>query len=268
MNADSSDPLRREILSLSRPRNIYLLLLALAIVESSLSLPAHAYVAPGPRWPADVACSGAACNDQPFTIRYSYVNMFDGGMKMPDGNPLPNSLIRASIEEALNVWATAIPVHFIEVPYPAPADLRFQHYRINGPDPPGGPPTTKALSACVGFDKFCDISFDDGDPWQEAGELPKPDVLGATIHEVGHFLGLEHSADPTANMYPTFQRTTGLGTGKLFADDLAGIHFLYGSGTGSVTSASVPEPATGLVGTALLAAFAFARPRRRTPLAG
>jgi hypothetical protein len=107
------------------------------------------------------------------------------------------------------------------------------------------------------------VDYDDGDPWQEAGEIAKPDVLGATIHEVGHFLGLEHSADPTANMYPIFQRTTGLGTGKLFADDLAGIHFLYGSGSGRVTPAGVPEPATGVIATALLAAFSFTRRRRR-----
>jgi len=201
--------------------------------------------------------------DQPFTIRYSYINMFDGGMRMPDGSPLPNSLIRASIEEALNVWAKAIPVNFIEVPYPARAELRFFHYRIDGADPSGGAPKIKAVSTCLGFDKFCEVDYDHGDPWQEAGELAKPDVLGVTIHEVGHFLGLDHSADPTANMYPIFQRTTGLGTGKLFDDDLNGIHYLYGSGTGSVTTASVPEPATGLVATALLAAFSILSRRRR-----
>jgi hypothetical protein len=253
----------REFGSLSRPRNIFLPLLVLALVALLNSKSALAYVATKPRWPADVACTGAACNDQPFTIRYSYGNMFDGGMHMPDGSPLPNLLIRESIEEALGVWASAIPVNFIEVPYPKPADLRFQHYRIDGPDPASGPLKIKALSACVGFDKFCDISFDDGDPWQEVGQLAKPDVLGAAIHEVGHFLGLDHSGDPQANMYPTFHRTAGLGTGQLFPDDVAGIHYLYGSGTGSVTPAGVPEPATGVVSTCLLAAFAFSRLRRR-----
>lgn len=243
-------------------RNIFVTLLILTLGASWHSAPALAYKIGGSRWPADAACSGAACMDQPFTIRYAYGNMFDGGMRMPDGNSLPNPIIRASIEEALNVWARAIPVNFIEVPSTGPFDLYFWHYRINGPDPPNGPPTIKALSACLGFGKFCDVSFDDGDPWQEAGELSKPDVLGATIHEVGHFLGLDHSTNPEVNMYTTFHRTSGLGTGRLFDDDLAGIHLLYGSGTGSVAPAGVPEPATGLIAIALLAASGFLRRTR------
>ena len=44
-------------------------------------------------------------------------------------------------------------------------------------------------------------------------------------------------------MYWIFTRYSGLGTGQLFADDIAGIQSIYGAGSGSVTSL-VPEPAS------------------------
>ena len=34
-----------------------------------------------------------------------------------------------------------------------------------------------------------DVEYDHGDRWQEVGTLPQPDILGATVHELGHSLG-------------------------------------------------------------------------------
>jgi hypothetical protein len=91
-----------------------------------------------------------------------------------------------------------------------------------------------------------DIEYDHGDRWQEIGTIPVPDILGATIHELGHSLGLGHTNDTGANMYWIFKRTTGLGTGQLFPDDIAGIQSIYGAGVGSVTPLrlGIPEPAS------------------------
>jgi hypothetical protein len=58
-----------------------------------------------------------------------------------------------------------------------------------------------------------------------------------------------------ANLYWIFHRFSGLGTGQLFPDDIAGIQAIYGSGVGSVSPLAVPEPATALLaalGTACL----------------
>ncbi len=49
------------------------------------------------------------------------------------------------------------------------------------------------------------------------------------LHEFGHFLGLGHSEDPGAVMYPSLM----MGTTKRSpnGDDLAGVAAEYGSGT-------------------------------------
>lgn len=207
----------------------------------------------------------------PITLTYSFENMFNGGLLMPNGQPLPNSLIRGSIEEALSLWASVAPIHFVEVadnglPYGNGAaqygQIRFRHVYINGPDPP--PPAQPIAKAQAYFPSggvyAGDVEYDHGDRWQEVGTLPLPDILGATIHELGHSLGLNHSTLPEANMYWIFTRYSGLGTGKLHADDIAGIQSIYGPGVGSVTSL-VPEPGAGVL--TLLGALLVGSRRRR-----
>jgi hypothetical protein len=211
----------------------------------------------------------------PVTLTYSYQNMFDGGLRMPGGQPLPNSLIRRSIEDALGLWASVAPLHFIEVPddgtpidngYPNGqyGQIRFRHVYINGPDIPGQQPIAKAQAyyPYPGANISGDVEFDHSDPWQEVGTLPVPDILGAATHEIGHTLGLAHSVNPQANMYWIFTRRAGPGTGALHADDIAGVHAIYGSGVGSVTPLLVPEPGgLALVVFALWCSFAPGRRR-------
>src|SRR4051812_19372049 len=52
----------------------------------------------------------------PVTLTYSYSNFFDRGMLDSSEQPVPTALLRASIEEALSLWAEVAPLHFIEVP--------------------------------------------------------------------------------------------------------------------------------------------------------
>lgn len=223
------------------------------------------FVLQGGKWPQPGGLGS------PVTLTYSFQNMFDGGIKMPNGQPLSISLIRRSIEEAMGLWASVAPLNFVEVPddglpYGSSTQygqIRFRHIYLNGPDPP--PPALPIAKAQAYFPSSGatlagDVEYDHADPWQEVGTLPVPDILGATIHELGHSLGLGHTDLTEANMYWIFTRTTGLGTGKLFADDIAGIRAIYGSGSGSVVSL-VPEPAS-LHATILAFAIVWATRRR------
>lgn len=233
-------------------RLLSLLISCVAVVSlSSVFIrDSHAYVLVGSKWPQPGPC-GANCLGSPVTLTYSFENMFDGGLKGPDNVPLPAALIRGSIEEALRTWASYAPLNFVEVPddglgYGASTQygqLRFRHIYINGPDPPEpADPIAKAQAYFPPGPQYAgDVEFDDSDPWQASGTLHVPDILGAAIHEIGHTLGLNHTDDSTANMYWIFHRFQGLGTGQLFADDIAGIRAIYGIGSGTVTSL-VPEP--------------------------
>lgn len=232
-----------------------------------------AYAVQGGKWP-QLGGLGS-----PVTLTYSFQNMFDGGLLMPNGQPLPNQLIRSSIEEALGLWASVAPLNFVEV-----ADnglgygvagaqfgqIRFRHVLINGQDPTPIPPQTerdvaiaKAQAYFPGAGDFAgDVEYDHGDRWQEIGTLPQPDILGATIHELGHSLGLNHTSVVDANMYWIFTRTSGLGTGRLHTDDIAGIRSIYGTGSGIVTSL-VPEPASWVLAAMGAGMLALRTNRRR-----
>jgi Matrixin/PEP-CTERM motif len=203
-----------------------------SVVQLSATRSAFSYVVAGSAWPGS-----------PATITYSYVNMFDGGILMPDGNPLPNSLIKGSIEEALHLWTTVAPINFVEVPDSTSSKLRFRHIYINGPDPPPpADPIAKAQATCVGYGSGCEVQYDHSDRWQEVGTQSNPDLLGASIHEIGHIIGLYHTDVVGANMYWIFHRFQGLGTGQLFPDDIAGAQAIYGAGSGGVFP--IPEPAS------------------------
>jgi hypothetical protein len=64
-----------------------------------------------------------------------------------------------------------------------------------------------------------DSHFDDAETWRIGSDF---DVFSIALHELGHALGLAHSDDPNAVMYPYYRIWTGLQ-----ADDKAAILLLY-----------------------------------------
>lgn len=230
-------------------------LFILAAVVATTTTPAL-----GAAWPPSVPC-GSNCAGQPVRINYTIGNITDGSIKFPDETPWPAGLIRASIEEALHVWTTAVNVNFVEVPDGPLTQLKFRHVYINGGDPPPpADPIPKAQATCLGVGTDCEVQYDEGDRWQLAGTQANPDILGATIHEVGHILGLLHNDIAGTNMYWIFHRFPGLGYGQLYPDDMSRIRSLYGAGVGSVTP--IPEP-TSIVLTAVGALGCLPIRRRR-----
>jgi Matrixin/Glucodextranase, domain B len=79
-----------------------------------------------------------------------------------------------------------------------------------------------------------DMHFNVDESWKIGANI---DVFSVALHEAGHALGLGHSDQPTAVMYPYYHLVTGL-----TADDIAGIQSLYG--VRSTTSEPPAPPAT------------------------
>lgn len=82
-------------------------------------------------------------------------------------------------------------------------------------------------------------------------------------HETGHFLGLAHSHQPDATMYPVYQQGTTM-IRNLSDDDIAGICAVYPPG--DIPSDCDPTPHHGF--SALCAAAGAAGATRHDPLHG
>jgi len=81
-----------------------------------------------------------------------------------------------------------------------------------------------------------DLHFDEDETWR-VGAGTGIDMDWVALHELGHSLGLGHSAETNAVMYPFY---TGSRPATLDADDIAGIRALYGLPAGGP-----PEPPSG-----------------------
>lgn len=200
----------------------------------------------------------------PVTLTYSYSNLLDGGIV-----GLTSTQTVSFVEEALGLWATYAPLHFVEVADsgPAPSDtayaagghplLRLGYHMLSGAYAHAYYPAATGLAG--------DVHMDLGTNWSAPGLF-----LEVFAHEIGHSLGLAHSevftlpvghsgglAGPIMCAVCLHDFSAG---GYLYQDDVVGIRAAYGSGVGSVTPlrvAQVPEPATlllvalGIVGIAV-----------------
>ncbi|XP_076017466.1 collagenase 3-like [Genypterus blacodes] len=132
-----------------------------------------------------------------------------------------------SIAKALQVWAKVTPLRFTRI-YSGTADIMISFGRQNHGDfyPFDGPDGILAHAFAPSPGIGGDAHFDEDETFTFRSDTGYV-LFMVAAHEFGHSLGLTHSTDPGALMYPTYTYSNPE-TFVLPRDDVNGIQSLYG----------------------------------------
>ncbi|XP_023700746.2 collagenase 3-like [Paramormyrops kingsleyae] len=162
---------------------------------------------------------------------------FPGNLKWPNNNvtyrienytpDLPRSEVDQVIKDALDVWAKVSPLRFIRI-NSGVADIMISFGRSEHGDayPFDGPDGTLAHAFAPSAGLGGDTHFDEDETFT-SHTTAGYNLFNVAAHEFGHALGLSHSTDPGALMYPIYSYRDP-STFVLPFDDMKGIQSLYG----------------------------------------
>ncbi|XP_026075896.1 matrix metallopeptidase 30 [Carassius auratus] len=148
-----------------------------------------------------------------------------------------------TIAKAFQLYSDVIPLDFKQI-YSGTADIMILFKAGYHGDfyPFDGPNGVLAHANSPGPEQGGDTHFDDDERWT----LHSRDInlLLVAAHEFGHALGLDHSKDPSALMYPTYRYVNTNGY-TLPRDDRLGVQALYGVRPSTNKPKPKPEPNPG-----------------------
>lgn len=146
---------------------------------------------------------------------------------------------RELVRAAFGLWTNEIPITFNEVADSSQADILIGWAEGNHGDGDSfdGPGDVLAHASYPNpyQDRTVFLHFDDAERWVNS-ESQNVDLLTVAAHEIGHNLGLDHSNDPNALMYPSYSGPHRF----LGQDDIAGVQSLYGLAAQAPESPEVP----------------------------
>ncbi|KAM4700396.1 stromelysin-1-like [Discoglossus pictus] len=151
---------------------------------------------------------------------------------------MPAAEVDYAIARAFKLWSDVTPLNFVKV-NSGDADIMISFGSRSHGDffPFDGPYGVLAHAFAPGGDIGGDAHFDEEETWTLGSKGTNLFLVAA--HEFGHALGLEHSRNSRALMYPTVSLDVKVDSAqyKLSADDVAGVQALYGA-----RKPSDPEP--------------------------
>ena len=227
-------------------------LLAVVILAAAVSLPisASAYVLghtqPGKWGAAEYGTAGDAVTWSLMSTGVSCAAETNGCAITALADFLPESFLPA-VQNAFSAWSAVADISFTQIAdnaiafngAGAMADIRLGGHFFDGA---GGVLAHGFFPPVSGVTAAGDIHFDIDDLWKIGIGGAGFDFFTVLAHEIGHAIGLNHTAVAGSLMNPFYSETI---NGPQ-ADDIAGARFLYGA------AATVPEPATlALMGVAL-----------------
>lgn len=139
---------------------------------------------------------------------------------------LPRNTVDSLIDSAFNAWARVSSLKFVRSPNQnADIMVEFVTYSHGDSYPFDGPRGTLAHAFGPGPGIGGDTHFDDNEQWTAGPNGFNLMVVAA--HEIGHALGLKHSQNPDALMYPNYRSARQ--ANLLSAEDITNINALYSS---------------------------------------
>ncbi|XP_054448522.1 stromelysin-1-like [Pteronotus mesoamericanus] len=152
---------------------------------------------------------------------------------------LPREAVDSAIEKALKVWEEVTPLTFSRI-YVGEADIMITFaVRYHGDFYPfDGPGNVLAHAYPPGSGIWGDAHFDDDEQWTK--DTSGTNLFLVAAHELGHSLGLSHSDNTKALMFPIYNTFTDLARFRLSQDDVNGIQSLYGPPPSSPDEPVVP----------------------------
>lgn len=231
-------------------------LVKLAVIGAlAAPMAASAYVlgptSPG-KWGSPVFGTGA-------TVTWSY--MASGVDCSADGGGVCSSFasfmpvgFEAAVNAAFAAWASVADLTFMQIAdggeaFNAPGtsgDIRLGGHTFDGPS---GTLAHGYYPPVNGDTAAGDIHFDTAESWKLGWGGPGFNIYQVLSHELGHALGLDHTAVPNSLMNP-FYTEAFMGPQ---ADDIAGMQYIYGP---------IPEPSTWALFALGVAALSLSRRRR------
>lgn len=154
-------------------------------------------------------------------------------------NDLSRREVDATIAQAFKLYSDVIPLDFKQI-HSGTADIMILFKARHHGDfyPFDGPSGVLAHANSPGPGEGGDTHFDDDERWTLSQR--GINLLLVAAHEFGHALGLDHSRDRSALMFPTYSYVNTRGY-RLPNDDRRGVQALYGVRTTS-GGGSKPKP--------------------------